>query len=79
MMMSLTKSMLLFRIVIFQKNIIAQQNNNLRRLFPQGFRQKQNLYFRWAVYLGAVFSLVLFGVYGFNYDSSAGIPPKAHS
>ena len=27
---------------------------------------KQNLYFRWAVYLGAVFSLVLFGVYGLN-------------
>lgn len=31
---------------------------------------KQNLYFRWAVYLGAVFSLVLFGVYGLNYDAS---------
>ena len=31
---------------------------------------KQNLYFRWVIYLGAVFSLILFGVYGLNYDAA---------
>ena len=31
---------------------------------------KQNLYFRWIVYLGALFSLILFGVYGLNYDAA---------
>lgn len=31
---------------------------------------RQNLYFRWAVYLGAVFSLLLFGVYGLGYHAA---------
>ena len=31
---------------------------------------KQNLYFRWVIYLCAVFSLILFGVYGLNYDAA---------
>ena len=31
---------------------------------------KQNLYFRWAVYLCAVFSLIIFGVYGLNYNAA---------
>ena len=31
---------------------------------------KQNLYFRWLIYLCAVFSLILFGVYGLNYDAA---------
>ena len=31
---------------------------------------KQNLYFRWIIYLCAVFSLILFGVYGLNYDAA---------
>ena len=31
---------------------------------------KQNLLFRWVIYLGAVFSLILFGVYGLNYDAT---------
>ena len=31
---------------------------------------KQNLYFRWVIYLGAVFSLILFGVYGLNYNAA---------
>ncbi len=31
---------------------------------------KQNLYFRWAVYLGGVFALILFGVYGLNYNAA---------
>lgn len=31
---------------------------------------KQNTYFRWIIYLGAIFSLILFGAYGINYDAS---------
>ena len=31
---------------------------------------KQNLYFRWVIYLCALFSLILFGVYGLNYDAA---------
>lgn len=31
---------------------------------------KQNLVFRWIIYLAAIFSLLLFGVYGLNYDAS---------
>ena len=31
---------------------------------------KQNLYFRWIIYLSAVFSLILFGVYGLNYNAA---------
>lgn len=31
---------------------------------------KQNLLFRWIIYLAAIFSLILFGVYGLNYNAS---------
>lgn len=31
---------------------------------------KQNLYFRWAVYLGGIFTLIIFGVYGLNYNAA---------
>lgn len=31
---------------------------------------KQNLYFRWTIYLCGVFSLILFGVYGLNYNAA---------
>ena len=31
---------------------------------------RQNLLFRWVIYLGAIFSLILFGVYGLNYNAS---------
>lgn len=31
---------------------------------------KQNLYFRWVIYICAVFSLILFGMYGLQYDAS---------
>lgn len=31
---------------------------------------RQNLLFRWIVYLAAIFSLILFGVYGLNYNAS---------
>lgn len=31
---------------------------------------RQNLYFRWFIYLGAIFSLLLFGVYGLNYNAA---------
>ena len=31
---------------------------------------KQNLLFRWFIYLCAMFSLILFGVYGLNYDAA---------
>lgn len=31
----------------------------------------QNLWFRWTVYLGAIFALLVFGVYGMGYESGA--------
>lgn len=31
---------------------------------------KQNLLFRWVIYLGAIFALILFGAYGLNYDAA---------
>ena len=31
---------------------------------------KQKLYFRWVIYLGALFSLILFGGYGLNYKAA---------
>lgn len=31
---------------------------------------RQNIWFRWLIYLIAIFSLILLGVYGLNYDAS---------
>ncbi len=31
---------------------------------------KQNLYFRWVIYLCAVFALIIFGMYGLNYNAA---------
>ena len=31
---------------------------------------QQNLWFRWSIYLGAIFFILIFGFYGPNYDAS---------
>lgn len=33
--------------------------------------ERQQLWFRWTVYLGAIFSVLIFGVYGPGYDAAA--------
>lgn len=36
----------------------------------RGMLDRQNIWFRWLVYYGLIFSIVLFGVYGPEYDAS---------
>jgi hypothetical protein len=31
---------------------------------------KQNLLFRWAIYLAAIFTIIFFGIYGIQYNGS---------
>ena len=44
---------------------LLRQNRNIRELVEQ-----QNLPFRWLLYYCAVFSIIIFGIYGPGYDAS---------
>jgi hypothetical protein len=33
--------------------------------------EKQNIVFRWAIIYIAIFSIIIFGIYGLGYDASA--------
>ena len=46
-------------------SLLQEKGNSVRQSLA-----KQNLYFRWAIYICAIFSLILFGVYGLNYNAS---------
>ena len=36
----------------------------------KGALDRQNVWFRWLVYYGLIFAVVIFGVYGPEYDAS---------
>lgn len=57
--------LLLASLVLLTVSLLQESGVKIREALS-----KQNLYFRWFVYLGAIFSLFLFGVYGLNYDAS---------
>lgn len=34
------------------------------------FIYKQDLWFRWLVYIGSVIAVIVFGIYGYGYDAN---------
>lgn len=42
-----------------------------RRVDVKGALARQNVWFRWLVYYGLIFTVLIFGVYGSGYDASA--------
>ena len=52
-------------LVLIFVSLKQEQGVHLRDLLSQ-----QNLAFRWLFYLGAVFSILIFGIYGIGYDAA---------
>lgn len=52
----------LFMLIV---DILHEKNIKIRELI-----YRQGLWFRWLVYLAAFWSILLFGIYGVDYDTS---------
>ena len=59
-------NLMLVAIVIFGGVSILQQHGSVREMLA-----KQNLAVRWGIYFTAVFSILIFGIYGSGYDASS--------
>lgn len=46
-------------------------NRKRRGVDFKGILARQNIWFRWLVYYGLIFSILIFGIYGPGYDASA--------
>ncbi len=57
--------LLLSSLVLLTVSLLQESGIQIREALS-----KQNVVFRWIIYLGAIFSLILFGVYGLNYNAS---------
>ncbi len=57
--------LLLSSLVLLTISLLQESGIHIREALA-----KQNLLFRWIIYLAAIFSLILFGVYGLNYNAS---------
>jgi alginate O-acetyltransferase complex protein AlgI len=58
--------MLVFSLVILAAVSLMQRKGSLRESL-----EKQNIIFRWCLYFAALFFVLIFGVYGPNFDASA--------
>lgn len=52
--------------ILFITDILKERNIRLRETIA-----RQNIICRWAIYYTAIFSLIIFGMYGTGYDASA--------
>ena len=59
------KLMLLFIVVLLAVDFIQERGIHIRETLA-----KQNIVVRWAVYYGAIFALLIFGMYGPGYNAS---------
>lgn len=41
-----------------------------RKVDLKGMLARQNIWFRWLVYYGLIFAVLIFGIYGPGYDAS---------
>jgi hypothetical protein len=57
--------LLLASLVLLSISLLQESGVHIRESLS-----KQNLLFRWIIYLAAIFSLIMFGVYGLNYNAS---------
>lgn len=58
--------LLVIVILIFGGINILQQRCSIREKIAE-----QNLVFRWGIYFVAIFSILVFGIYGSGYDAAA--------
>lgn len=58
--------MLLCLVLLFWVDSRKRQGVDLK-----GMLARQNIWFRWLVYYGLIFSILIFGIYGPGYDASA--------
>ena len=61
---------MLFAILIVILVSTKENNKGGETIHVREQLAKQNLWFRWLVYLGLVFSVIIFGMYGFEYNAS---------
>ncbi len=57
--------LLLSSLVLLTVSLLQESGVQIRQALS-----KQNILFRWFIYLAAIFSLIMFGVYGLNYNAS---------
>ncbi|HCO62078.1 MAG TPA: membrane-bound O-acyltransferase family protein [Clostridiales bacterium] len=57
--------LLLSVLVLFVVSFLQERGVAIRQTIA-----RQNLWFRWAIYLGGLFAVLIFGVYGFGYNAS---------
>ena len=53
-------------IIMFIVSLLQEKNYNIREKIS-----KQNIIFRWILYYGILFSIILFGIYGRGYSASS--------
>ena len=53
-------------VVVFLVDLLAYRGIKIDE-----WLEKQNLPFRYAVFLGALFVVLIFGMYGFGYDATS--------
>ena len=51
--------------VLFTVSLLQEKGIQIRQAIA-----RQNLCFRWMVYLAGLFAVIIFGVYGFGYNAS---------
>ena len=52
--------------VFFVVSLLQEKGYRLRESLD-----RQNIVFRWVVYLTAVYAVIIFGVYGIGYDATS--------
>ena len=57
--------LLLSVLVLFVSSLLQEKGIHIRQAIA-----RQNLWFRWTIYLGGLFAVIIFGVYGFGYNAS---------
>lgn len=62
---------LLFGLMIVLFVELGEHGNKAESISMRRRIANQNIVFRWAVYLGLVFSVIIFGMYGPNYNASS--------
>ena len=58
--------LILFVFIAVKVDILHEKQIKIRECI-----QKQHIIIRWTIYLGAIFSILLFGVYGIGYDAKS--------
>ena len=52
--------------IMFVVSLLQEKGINIREKIS-----KQNIVFRWILYYGIIFTIIIFGIYGVGYDASS--------